>query len=242
MSDLRIALVAEGPTDAILVEAALKAVLTQSFVLTLLQPEPTRPLLGTGWCGVFKWCREFASRGSLNLESDALLQDFDLIILHIDADVADMSYADGGAWMEREALTLPALPCSQPCPPPHAAVDEIRRRVVAWLGIAERGWKTVLCVPSKAIESWLAAGVLGQTHPLLNGLECKLNVDEQLAQLPKAYRIHKRARVYRTYAPRLVAAWAQVRHRCGQAEQFSVDVAQACEMQLAYRIMTNRPT
>lgn len=144
MSDLRVALVAEGPTDAILIEAALKAVLTRPFILTVLQPEPTRPSLGTGWCGVFKWCREFAARGATNLQSDPFLQDFDLIILHVDADVADKSYADGGAWMEREAQTLPTLPCSQPCPPPNAAVDEMRRRVLAWLGITECGWRTRL--------------------------------------------------------------------------------------------------
>jgi hypothetical protein len=36
MSELRVALVAEGPTDAVVVEAALKALLRRPFVLTLL--------------------------------------------------------------------------------------------------------------------------------------------------------------------------------------------------------------
>ncbi len=35
MSDPRIALVAEGPTDLVLIEAALKAILQRSFILTL---------------------------------------------------------------------------------------------------------------------------------------------------------------------------------------------------------------
>ena len=51
MSELRIALVAEGPTDAIVIEAALKALLPRPFVLTLVQPEETRPKLGAGWRG-----------------------------------------------------------------------------------------------------------------------------------------------------------------------------------------------
>lgn len=48
---LHIGLVAEGATDSVIIEAALKAILTQPFVLTSLQPEATQPQLGTGWCG-----------------------------------------------------------------------------------------------------------------------------------------------------------------------------------------------
>src|SRR6478672_6431271 len=43
MSDLRVALVAEGPLDRVIIEAALKAVIPRPFILTLLQPEPTDP-------------------------------------------------------------------------------------------------------------------------------------------------------------------------------------------------------
>ena len=43
MSDLRIALVAEGPTDFVIIEAALKAILPGAFILTQLQPEASLP-------------------------------------------------------------------------------------------------------------------------------------------------------------------------------------------------------
>ena len=43
MYEPRIALIAEGPTDFIVIEAALKATLQRPFVLNQLQPEPTRP-------------------------------------------------------------------------------------------------------------------------------------------------------------------------------------------------------
>ena len=52
---LRIALVAEGPTDYEAIQAALKAVLPQPFVMIQLQPEATGGMMGTGWCGVLKW-------------------------------------------------------------------------------------------------------------------------------------------------------------------------------------------
>jgi hypothetical protein len=55
MSDLRIALVAEGPTDYVIIEAALKVFLPQPFILTQLQPEATKPEIGGGWGGVLKW-------------------------------------------------------------------------------------------------------------------------------------------------------------------------------------------
>ena len=67
MSDPRIALVAEGPTDFVVIEAALKAILQRPFVLNQLQPEPTRPEIGGGWGGVFKWCQEFRQRSTLEL-------------------------------------------------------------------------------------------------------------------------------------------------------------------------------
>ncbi|MEI8208133.1 MAG: hypothetical protein WCG16_02930 [Methylococcales bacterium] len=53
MSELRIALIAEGATDLIIIEAALKAIIKPPFILNLLQPEATRPDIGGGWCGVF---------------------------------------------------------------------------------------------------------------------------------------------------------------------------------------------
>jgi len=88
MSDVRIALVAEGPTDKVVIEAALKALLQRPFVLTLLHPEATRPDLGAGWGGVFKWCYEFRQRGAAGFEADPILGGFDLVIVHLDADGA----------------------------------------------------------------------------------------------------------------------------------------------------------
>ena len=114
MSELRVALIAEGPTDAIIIEAALKAILDRPFVLQTLQPEATPGAMGGGWCGVFRWCRAFAKRGSTGLESDPILPGFDLFVVHVDADVAEKSYADGGPEVEAAARPFSALPCVRP--------------------------------------------------------------------------------------------------------------------------------
>ena len=120
MSDLRVALVAEGPTDAIVIEAALKGLLPRPFVLTQLQPEPTRPKLGTGWGGVLRWCLEFAMRGHARVEDDPTLPGFDLFVIHVDADVAEDTYADVSDELVEVAKQRgwPVLPRSVPCPPP----------------------------------------------------------------------------------------------------------------------------
>jgi hypothetical protein len=241
MSELRVALIAEGPTDSVLIEAALKAILGRPFTLVTLQPEATRPLMGTGWCGVFKWCREFAARSHASLEADPTLPGYDLFVIHVDADVAEKSYADGGAALVAAAQGLLPLPCVQPCPPPAGAPDELRERVRSWLGLVQVGPRTVLCVPSKAIEAWLAAGVLEETHPLLNGLECMLGLETQLAGLSKGKRIKKTRREYEAHAGSVTREWERVTQACTQAERFHGEVRAALGLDASLSPSVERP-
>ncbi|MCX5685301.1 MAG: hypothetical protein NT049_16715, partial [Planctomycetota bacterium] len=136
MSDpVRIALVAEGPTDRVVIQAALRAILSdRRFVLTQLQPEGTLAFgtMGGGWTGVYRWCKQAAARGGGRLGSDELLfQNYDLLILHVDADVAGMRYAD-------DSITPKpgdgALPCELPCPPAADTTNALRTVLLSWCG------------------------------------------------------------------------------------------------------------
>ncbi len=224
MSDPRIALVAEGPTDFIVIEAALKAILQCSFVLNPLQPEPTRPDMGGGWGGVFKWCQEFRQRGLANMEADPTLSHFDLIIVHLDADVADKRYADCGDAVVQAALGLQPLPCAQPCPPPFNTVAALETVMLSWLGIPANGPKSLFCIPSKATEAWLSVATLPVNHTLLTNLECSLDIEAKLAGLPKAQKIRKTVREYRNRAETVTSQWAQVKAHCTQAALFDRQV------------------
>ena len=224
MSDLRIALISEGPTDLIVIEAALKAILQRPFYLQLLQPEPTRPDLGAGWGGVFKWCRSFQSGGYATLMADPKLELFDVIVLHLDADVAHTHYADYGGVFAAAAEGLSVLPCAQPCPPAADTVMQLRAVVLDWLGLSALGPQAVLCIPSKASEAWLAAAVLPESHPLHAHIECNLNLEVALSQLPKVQRIRKNQREYRSYEQTITRAWPQVCLLCEQAETFQRDI------------------
>lgn len=229
---LRIALIAEGPTDAIIIEAALKALLpNRPFLLNLLQPEPTQPRLGNGWGGVLRWCHSFASSGQRRLESDPTLPGYDLFILHIDADIADKSYSDVSAECERHAQDerWPPLPGSTPCPPASESADYMRRCLLSWSGLSRLGLgpRTVLYVPSKAIDAWLAAAILANGHRLLANLECNLRLEAQLESLPKAERVKKKQREYRSLQEKITKNWDYVRRSCSQAERFSHELTSA---------------
>lgn len=224
MSDPRIALVAEGPTDFVVIEAALKAILQSAFILNQLQPEATRPEMGGGWGGVFKWCREFRLRGAASIETDPTLANFDLVIVHLDADVADKSYADCGNAVMQAANGLQALPCSLPCPPPSNTVTALEGVLRSWLGIPAIGPKSLFCIPSKATDAWLASATLPHGHALHVGLECNLNLETDLAQLPKAQKIKKSLREYRNRAGVVLSQWQQVKDHCTQAAAFDQQI------------------
>ncbi len=220
MSDPRIALIAEGTTDLIVIEAALKAILQRDFILSQLQPEPTRPSMGQGWGGVFKWCQEFRNRGYMSIESDPTLQGFDLVIVHLDADVADKTYAECGPAAEQAGQRLQPIPSSRPCPPAADTVIELETLLLNWLGIAGLGPKSVFCIPSKSTEAWLAAAVLPQSHALLTGIECNVGLAANLSQLPLNQRVRKSGRNYRELAPKVTSEWQQTKHHCRQARLF----------------------
>ena len=226
--DVRIALIAEGPTDKILIEAALTAILRRTFVLTFLQPEETRPEMGTGWCGVLKWCHAFSRRDVPSLEVDPLLFLYDMIILHIDADVADKNYADCGQACPQLAVALgwSALPYATECPPPQNAASHMEKCLLSWLGLTNRGPRTVHCIPSKAMESWLSTAVLPAGDPLLTAVECRFDLADKLSILPKGRRIRKKSKPdYQASASRLQDQWTRISAVCSQAAAFEAQVA-----------------
>ena len=116
----RVHVVSEGPTDTVVIEAAVAHHL-EDFVLIQIQPERSlfggdQGPLGGGWKGVRAWCRQAAEQGGL--EASGRLANTDLLIVHVDADVAD----------EEE------IACARPCPPPSDTVDALREVVLSWIG------------------------------------------------------------------------------------------------------------
>ena len=226
MSELRVALVAEGPTDKVVIQAAITSVLGGTpFVLKQLQPEESLPfgLLGVGWGGVYHWCRQAAARAGGALRNDPLFATFDILILHLDADVAEKAYADA-----RIVDQVNDLPCVQPCPPPGGTTDRLRAVLLRWAGEADVPPRTVLCTPSKSTEAWVLAALYPADRLVAGGnLECYGTPHLQLQSKPKRGRLvtggKKILDTYRLRAGEITGAWPNVRAQLSEAHRFSGD-------------------
>lgn len=222
-SPLRIALAAEGPTDEVVIETALRSMLgARSFILQRLFPEDSAAFgpIGTGWVGVYKWCHAVAIRGGGKLSGDQLIfgaGNYDLLLLHLDGDVAGFEYAEGSL------VPLPtdgALPCAKACPPPCDTTNELRAVLLSWCGETATPPKTVVCMPSKSTEAWVVASLFPNDQAMTQGIECHANPESRLGQQPAAVRIRKKKRDYQSRAAELEQAWPRIAAPTALGEAF----------------------
>lgn len=229
MSDpLRVALVAEGPTDGVVIEAALRAILgDRPFVLKQLFPEGSSAFsaMGTGWVGVYRWCHQSARRDGGRLSNDALLfQNYDLLVLHLDADVAGFQYSDGALTPEPSDARLP---CERPCPPAADTTSVLRAVLLSWCGELAAPTRTVICMPSKSTEAWVIAALLPDDIAVQQGVECFANAEVRLGQQPVARRFRKRTRDYLARAEEFRAKWPGIATTLGEAHRFHTEFLSA---------------
>lgn len=233
---MRIGLVAEGITDFVVLKSAIESMLDgRSFDLKLLQPEGSVAFagrgqagaLGGGWKGVYRWCVQAASRGGGALRDDPLFAGYDLLILHLDADVACADPAnDVVAPIPELAGTLP---CEQDCPPPGATTEALRLVILSWVGESEVPSRTVLCTPSKSTESWVLAALFPKDQEMRRkGWECHPNPAARLAQQPKRQRISKSRSDYEARALDLRRLWPDISMKLSEAERFRKEFLAAC--------------
>lgn len=225
MSDLRIGLAVEGPTDAIVLKASLAAFLDTQFVAVTLQPEIPAGKTGTGWGGVVRWCRQVASLEYATLSEPPILQHQDLVIIQIDTDVAQCRYAAANI----ENPPFNDLPCERPCPPASDTVNALYHVVCGWLTPTCLGPKGIVCIPSKCIEAWAAAALYGESDPdLVEGLECSYDVVGYLQARPareRLIRMHngrfrKLKNKFEKAQRKITERWGSVKRYCPQAEIF----------------------
>ncbi len=234
MSDIKIALVAEGPTDKVVIEADLSCIIPHPFVLTLLQPDSANSInggfskTGTGWVGVYRWCRQMAAMSEKHLlENNPLLFNYDLITIHLDGDVAETSYAAGNI-KDNPKYDLPCIIW-----PPSSSDDisyALSKVLLGWLGQNNSGDKTVFCFPSYCTETWVAATLYGQQFVAIGGVDIELfkNVYDFLLSKPRSEkilskkngRVKKRAALFRSRQDELIQNWYQCVELCSQARLF----------------------
>lgn len=203
----------------ILIQAVLDRLLPHPYIPTYLQPSgygsDHDPKNGEGWGGVMRWCREVA-------RDPRSLADKDMIIVHLDADVASKKYADAGIddWLAND------LPCEQACPPAQDTVTALEKVVTGWLG-NDLPARLILCIPSRQSEAWLV--------PLIyqgkSNIECSKQVyswlsTKEVGKLCRQDGTKKDTKAYRRYAKELTNGWDHVKSACVQAAIFEQRVLQ----------------
>lgn len=225
---LRVALVAEGPTDGVVIQAALQSKLAdRPFVMTQIFPEGSISFgeFGAGWAGVYRWCHQSAKRGQGRLSRDEILfQNFDLLIIHLDADVAGERYSAGSI----EPLPTDGfLPCEEDCPPPADTTKALRAVLLSWCGEMMKPQRLVICMPSKSTDAWVVAALFPQDSAVRKGIECYPNPNVRLGQQPKSKRVRKTKGDYQRRQQDIEKGWPEIARTLSEAACFEGDLLDA---------------
>jgi len=218
MSDpIRVAFVTEGPTDHVVLLAAVRALLDgRDFEPIVLSPQLDTNLRAKtegGWGSVYKWCRQVVDQAGGNANENPVFEMNDIVVIQVDADVARMSYADydiAGAPTD--------LPCEQACPPARATTDALREVMLGWLGTGAEPPHVVLCTPSKNLETWVLVSLFPK-----RGVECAWGLEQKLRKHGLMRGKQKLIDAYKKHTRALQDAWPDVTKQCGEAERFSAD-------------------
>jgi len=209
---MHVGIVAEGPSDLILLEALIR-VLRPDVVVTRIQPEATLGERGSGWKGVRSWCREFGDDLSsvMTADPDDII---DVLLIHVDCSMAHNVSA------------------ARACPPASDTADALQSVVVAeWLGLAARPSWLFVATPSASSDTWVTS-VLAPPPTTLEVLECVPAhlieahlVARRLLRRKTNGQVAKSARRYETYAQDVAAKIDVLRAACTEADRFCAQIS-----------------
>ena len=149
---------------------------------------------------MYRWCRQVGSVPANSLLESPLLQNFDLLILAIDADVASKTYLSANI----QDPLCDDLPCEQACPPASDTTDRLEEVVEHWLSPVCTDSRTILCIPSKSIESWVAAALYAESDSgFADMIECSYDVLQYMHAKPARERLVSSSVTSRGQTPRL---------------------------------------
>ena len=228
MSELRVAIAVEGPTDEVVIEAIVDTILGGAdFELQVLQPDGSSVFggavggeRGLGWQGVFRWCREASMEGGGSVSLSAVFANHDVVVVHVDADVAGVTYDSAGVFSPPRA----DLPCEQPCPPASATTDALRDVVLNWLGEVDCPDRLVLCIPSKNMDAWVVVALEPDNKIVARGdWECRRDPGRQLVSWPRGKKLAKRKVAYKRRADEIGEGWTVAASKLTEAKRFETE-------------------
>ena len=177
---------------------------------------------------MYKWCRQATLRAGGSLSDDPLFIAYDLLILHLDADVAGEDPANDP--IDPDPSLAGVLPCEQPCPPASATTAALRVVILSWVGETQVPPQTVLCTPSKSTEAWVMAAFFPNDREMTRAAwECHANPAGRLPQQPSQNRFSKKQADYEARASELCAGWPAITGRLAEAGRFQNDFMTAVQ-------------
>ncbi|HUT55449.1 MAG TPA: hypothetical protein VM658_18810 [bacterium] len=236
---LRVAFVVEGTTDFILLKAIVALVLGgRDFISQTLQPEISEAFqalpseYGFGWPGVCKWCLNTAEEGGGRVNNSALFLNHDLLIVQLDADVAGETYSRGNL---EDPFPDPSLPCEEPCPPPEATTDRLRKLALRWMGERTLPPHSIICIPSQSLETWVLVGLFPNDGVVRrkDNIECRNHPERILQGKPRSRRLvshgKKVLEKYNEVAEEFARSWDRIAGRCSEARRFNTELRSQIE-------------
>jgi hypothetical protein len=242
---VKIGTIVEGPTDRLFLETIIAKLCPGDHIYLPLQPADNSASFGrtgTGWKGVRRFCYDVWQ--SLDSNIAALIRDhqIDLLIIHIDADIAlehDL----------QENITYPVENVRQPCPPILPTVQNLKEVVARWLNLhsADRfPSEVVLAIPSQDTENWLFAALFpddvlcrqpdyecihqgnNRHHPAY------LMTLKEYGKILKRKdgKIKKPMNRYRQVSGNVADNWSKVCEFCSQARVFTDDIMFTCSAKI----------
>ena len=229
MKKMTIGIVAEGPSDFILLEQLINMLLEGEHYYVRLHPETQFGVRERGWQGVRAWCQMMAREfENLAIFLNGATPKLELLVIHLDADVAS------------------AINCEYPCPPAQDSCDAIAQSLMNWLGSPAMQEPLVLCIPAQNTEAWVLAADNPQTpsayhNPPEKYLECVLNPDMIISNQgykphpllktrrkkengKKVKKANKNPKDYAKLIPKVLENWEKVKHICPQAAKFEQEL------------------
>ena len=222
---IKVAVVVEGSTDTVVIEAIIDSILGGSdFEMQVLQPETSSVFgasigneRGLGWPGVFRWCRQASMEGGGRVSSSTVFSHHDVVVVHLDADVAGLTYGSANI---KDPIQQD-LPCELPCPPASATTNTLRDVVLNWLGEHICPGQLVLCIPSKSMDAWVVAALWPNNPVVARGnWECRSNPGTQLSVLPKGKKLSKTRTHYEHRKNDVGTGWPIVASKLTEARRF----------------------
>lgn len=151
---MNIGTVVEGPTDRLILKTMVTAIIPGRHRFFPLQPMETFGKTGTGWKGVRRWCQDLRRRGGAGIESilsDKTGPPLDLLVIQVDADVADEPD------LVQDSPTSAEI--SKPCPPVADTVEGLRAVIQQWINRRCLPTGVILAIPAQDIEHWIFAAL-----------------------------------------------------------------------------------